>query len=811
MTGDKVKPQDALSTSSAGPLPATSNSSGGGNGSGSEQFQKEQHQEKLQTLKQRKFDLEKLLNEKNLLLEQIQRQEQQIIAGDHIFDMNLLKGNSTGNIMNLRKKINTTSFKLPNSNKGMMYATKERSGSVGDMEKKLRQEIVSTQSHKLPAVDVNLSKSMRSMPYTEYDTVAISAAQQKLLLKRQQQLDCSPMAPIQPIIDLSSADINNFINKNNQNLSIAVDYNKNSSMKLMNHSPTGVTVNQSQRYSPIPLLTASNNNSMCINRANPASYVSERRNSIKSMQQHKNYPSPKQHRQDDRLSMVVNSSAIIGGGYGSGALTMPAKINRSDYDLINCNVLSAQHTISTGIYPYESDNSVKQDDGTNAGFSNDSVDSTTAVHANLPAINSNRTSSIPLGNSFVNTNNKVVNCDSALMMRLLQQSNFGPHGDYEDSLYSHQRSSTLSGRKSAQISTDMMPMRPLTSIDIHSPQTVGLGGYWKTLGAERIWCTVDTSYDSSSMQQSNAKLKKSAAITRTTPTKSISLGNFDIIGGDYVSCKDELVDKISISSMNSEGNKKKEKQWLETSLDGPLATTVKSQQPPQPSVFSPHSIAADVALPSGRPKLSNNNMQPIPTKLSDNLPQQLRQTSNKILRNPPPNCGVDFYETAMHPSHPHYRRITPTIKSKSPLPDSNTPQITPTDASTPPIMKYQPPPVIANHPRLPQPPQRSPTPQFTTSSSPTPANNPRSPSNPLNLTQHDLIRIESPKNMTVVQQAVFMPYKEVTKPFEMSDFYKYSTKFRQKDKQSQQVQHSDQIASAGSGTILRQQQIEVEQ
>lgn len=43
------------------------------------------------------------------------------------------------------------------------------------------------------------------------------------------------------------------------------------------------------------------------------------------------------------------------------------------------------------------------------------------------------------------------------------------------------------------------------------------------------------------------------------------------------------------------------------------------------------------------------------------------------------------------------------------------------------------------------------------------------------------IRIESPKNVTVVQQATFLPYKEVTKPFEMSDFYKYSTKFRQKD------------------------------
>lgn len=43
------------------------------------------------------------------------------------------------------------------------------------------------------------------------------------------------------------------------------------------------------------------------------------------------------------------------------------------------------------------------------------------------------------------------------------------------------------------------------------------------------------------------------------------------------------------------------------------------------------------------------------------------------------------------------------------------------------------------------------------------------------------IHIESPKNVTVVQPAKFQPYKEVTKPFEMSDFYKYSTKFRQKN------------------------------
>uniref|UniRef100_A0AAG5DB89 Cytohesin Ubiquitin Protein Inducing domain-containing protein n=1 Tax=Anopheles atroparvus TaxID=41427 RepID=A0AAG5DB89_ANOAO len=55
------------------------------------------------------------------------------------------------------------------------------------------------------------------------------------------------------------------------------------------------------------------------------------------------------------------------------------------------------------------------------------------------------------------------------------------------------------------------------------------------------------------------------------------------------------------------------------------------------------------------------------------------------------------------------------------------------------------------------------------------------------------IQMESPKNMTVVQQGKIMPYKEVTKPFEMSDFYKYSTKYRQKQQQQQQQQHHTHI------------------
>lgn len=43
--------------------------------------------------------------------------------------------------------------------------------------------------------------------------------------------------------------------------------------------------------------------------------------------------------------------------------------------------------------------------------------------------------------------------------------------------------------------------------------------------------------------------------------------------------------------------------------------------------------------------------------------------------------------------------------------------------------------------------------------------------------------VDSPNNMTVIEQGKCIPYREETKPFEMSDFYKYSTKFRQANNQ----------------------------
>lgn len=72
------------------------------------------------------------------------------------------------------------------------------------------------------------------------------------------------------------------------------------------------------------------------------------------------------------------------------------------------------------------------------------------------------------------------------------------------------------------------------------------------------------------------------------------------------------------------------------------------------------------------------------------------------------------------------------------------------------------------------------------------------------LSQLSDIHIESPKNMTIIQQAKFQPYKEVTKPFEMSDFYKYSTKFRQKNTNMLQAeQNSPQLPPKNENLVQK--------
>lgn len=74
----------------------------------------------------------------------------------------------------------------------------------------------------------------------------------------------------------------------------------------------------------------------------------------------------------------------------------------------------------------------------------------------------------------------------------------------------------------------------------------------------------------------------------------------------------------------------------------------------------------------------------------------------------------------------------------------------------------------------------------------------------VNCIQFDtVVPYESPKNHTVVQAGKWQPYREVTKPFEMSDFYKYSTKFRKGQGQNQANETSPSQQQKGVYKPLR--------
>ncbi|XP_076619441.1 stepping stone [Colletes latitarsis] len=66
-------------------------------------------------------------------------------------------------------------------------------------------------------------------------------------------------------------------------------------------------------------------------------------------------------------------------------------------------------------------------------------------------------------------------------------------------------------------------------------------------------------------------------------------------------------------------------------------------------------------------------------------------------------------------------------------------------------------------------------------------------------TNEETIRLGSSQNCTIVQAGKYQPYREVTKPFEMSDFYKYSTKFRKRNETSgQNISNEAQDDSRGA-------------
>ncbi|XP_017107578.2 bromodomain-containing protein DDB_G0280777 [Drosophila bipectinata] len=243
-------------------------------------------------------------------------------------------------------------------------------------------------------------------------------------------------------------------------------------------------------------------------------------------------------------------------------------------------------------------------------------------------------------------------------------------------------------------------------------------------------------------------------------------------------------DEISLSSSSTTIEKKaKPKQWLESSLDGPAVIRQMDSQPHSPAGSNSSSGNQAGAMASGKPraKLSSQSMS-----VSGRHYSMSNQRSAQNY--PSASYAVNTSSKAVLSQSTSYLNAmeqTMGISASYPL--------EPLDI--PPFRNLPPKP---SQMQQPTPPPRPP-----------PATQSQNQSSNLNLSQigggmsHGAnavqialvsppltvataslspdIRIESPKNMTVVQQATFQPYKEVTKPFEMSDFYKYSTKFKQKE------------------------------
>ncbi|XP_034483246.1 bromodomain-containing protein DDB_G0280777 [Drosophila innubila] len=256
--------------------------------------------------------------------------------------------------------------------------------------------------------------------------------------------------------------------------------------------------------------------------------------------------------------------------------------------------------------------------------------------------------------------------------------------------------------------------------------------------------------------------------------------------------KPKPLDEISLCSTSVE-KKPKPKQWLESSLDGPAVVRQIESTAHSPVSSSGSSVAAAAGIaPKPRTKLSSQSMSVSGRHYSMSAQRSAHNYapagyavpgSSKALQ----HADERFAKLSQSTSYLNAMEQTVGISASYPL--------EPLDI--PPFRHLPPKP---NHNQQPTPPPRPPPVGNSNNNNNNISNNSPNINNNNNMLQNALvspplavatapaaaslspdIRIESPKNMTVVQQATFQPYKEVTKPFEMSDFYKYSTKFKQKE------------------------------
>ncbi|CRK95905.1 CLUMA_CG009351, isoform A [Clunio marinus] len=284
----------------------------------------------------------------------------------------------------------------------------------------------------------------------------------------------------------------------------------------------------------------------------------------------------------------------------------------------------------------------------------------------------------------------------------------------------------------------------------HSPNhytpahSAGLGGYWTiNQNNQRVWIS-DNKYPLSPPPPTNMS------------KKSNSLGNFEFM---HKHDNEQQHDSVSISSGNSNENKKKEKVWSETSLD-----VDPPKQLYRPRVDSPTTTSTTVVDHINNNHQVYENMQSSPSSKSIQqqiMSQHFQQQQQQQQNNYPSMTSNGHQFKSIHHSENIY--LNPLANANSTNHHHHHPPNIPPKSK----LRYS---------------------ESTRSS----ISNRDIENNILAHMQHTppILQVESPKNVTIIQEGSWKPYKEEIKSYEISDFYKYSQKYRQQQS-SQQKQNAD--------------------
>ncbi|XP_062547982.1 putative uncharacterized protein DDB_G0268364 isoform X3 [Armigeres subalbatus] len=749
---------------------------------------------KYEQLKSRKAELEKRLNEKYAQLQQVKREEAQLIGMyPSDFSAGIGSQDQNGTAPTLRRKIGT-SFKLPEN----LLNNKEDDINKLLLEKQIQQQI--SEASLRMSNDTAQSKSVRRTHKQNYET-----AQQKLLAinqnlsvlkKRQQQAAEQQKAPPATRDDIDihkSSNFNRFRSNSNS-----------SSMVMMNVS---------ERRNSVKSNTSSNHSSTLNSSIGSASKQQQLLVQIPS-QQHPN------HYHSQQISPYSIHSGTL-SVMPSGSQSMTPATSAAMVSQLSILRHRGRHDSFSGMISYDLS-------GTSGDTTKLSPVSGGSGHHHHLHQHHHFQQQQPQGQSGPHRLNKLIQ---------QQLHSYSPPPGHHSHVGNYAMSPPVSGGSStgtgpafvydAKMISRLQPPPPPPPLPAASalndqnycPNTLpglnydqqqdstaaGLGGYWMLLETgEKVWCAVDNRFSSLDRKQGGGSMKlsrsKLSQHAHAAPIKSNSMGNFDFINKQHQQQQrqqsDESIqpDTISVTSGSSE-HKKREKVWRETSLDSPVvkhkyyqqkqqhileqqrqqqqirirqleeqkqqAYLLEQQQQHQQMLQQKH-----LRSPPQPPK---HQSQFAPTTHTLNQQQRQQQHLDLLPHSP------QFYDRENHNLPPHYYQSheanPPQNNLSSRHPDlliSPTLSTSSSNTLTSPTLQR---PVSCV----------SPTPSTITTTSAGAAS-----SGGIHLTPD--IQTESPKNVTVVQQGKIQPYKEVTKPFEMSDFYKYSTKYRQK----QQMQHQQQ-------------------